>query len=75
MTEPQAYIIEVINLVPDESICFIQAPSIENAEFINLMTPSQFAYYTQVILTSSIKKLLIKIIATENIQEDFQSLK
>lgn len=74
MTQTQAYIIEVINLVPDDSICFIQAPSTENSEFINLVTQSPFAYYNQIILTPSNKKSLIKIIINQNIEEWFHSI-
>lgn len=74
MTETQAYIIEVINLVPDGSICFIQAPSIENLEFINLVTQSPVEYYKELILSPSNKKYLIEIIANANIEECFHSI-
>ena len=46
MTETQSYIIEVINLVPNNSICFIQVPNIEDCSALNnLLLPSEFGYY------------------------------
>ncbi len=74
MNERQEYLIEVINLVPDESILFIQAPSIKNSSLIDLMTSSLFEYYTQIVLTQINKKEIIKIVINENIQEYFQSI-
>lgn len=72
MTDTQSYFINIINLVPDNSVCFIQAPSLENSEFINLMSPSPFDYYQQLILTASNKKLLNKIVETESVEGHFQ---
>jgi hypothetical protein len=74
MTETQLYSIEVIKMVPNESICFIQAPSSESKELISLMKTSAFAYYKQLVLTPTNKKELIKIIAIENVEEYFQSI-
>jgi hypothetical protein len=74
MNETQSYIIDIINLVPDQSICFIQAPSLESAEFQNLMTPSSFPYYQQLILSPINKGLLINLIVNECIEDNFQSL-
>lgn len=75
MTETQSYIIDVINLVPDNSICFIQAPSIEkHSSLNNLLMPSQFGYYQQVILSPSNKETLVDIIIDEQVEEYFQSI-
>jgi hypothetical protein len=74
MTETQTFITEVINLVPQDSICFIQAPSIESLTYLELVTASSFDYYKQIILTGSNKRLLGKVIADENIEEFFQSI-
>lgn len=73
MTEEQCYFKEVINLVPDDSICFIQAPSLEDSEILHLMEPGKFSYYQQVKLTAFNKKMLLEILATEEIVQYFQS--
>ena len=60
--------------VPDNSVCFIQLPSNENPDFLNLMTLSPFEYYKQIILTPSNKESIIKVIEAENVEEYFQSI-
>lgn len=74
MTQEQSFVIEVIALVPDESILFIQAPGIETSEILKLMEPSEFDYYTQIKLTAQNKKLLNKILVNEGAQEYFQNI-
>ena len=75
MTDTQSYIINVINIVPDNSVCFIQAPGVEHSSALNnLLTPSKFPYYHQVILSPLNKEALIKIVKDEKVQEYFQSL-
>lgn len=75
MTETQSYIIDIIDLVPDNSVCFIQAPSIEKSSALNdLLMPSQFSYYQQVILSQVNKKILVEIIKYEEVEGYFQSM-
>jgi hypothetical protein len=74
MTETQTYFIDVLNLVPDNSICYIQAPSIENSQILNLWSESPFEYFKQVILTSPNKELLSNIVSIENIEAYFQNI-
>ncbi|MES2330368.1 MAG: hypothetical protein V4539_12245 [Bacteroidota bacterium] len=74
MTDTQTYFIDIINLVPNNSICFIQAPSLENSSLLNVLTPSPFAYYKQIILTVLNKEILNKIIEVENCEKYFQSV-
>ena len=74
MIKTQIYITDVLNLVPDEALCFIQAPDIEVPDFLHLMAPSSYEYYKQLNLSNANKKLLIELVKKENIQEDFQSI-
>jgi hypothetical protein len=74
MSENQAFCIDIINLVPIGSTCFIQAPNLENSKILNLMTPSKYAYYREIKLTELNKKILIEEILSNNIQEEFQSI-
>lgn len=75
MTETQSYIIEVINLVPHNSICFIQAPDIEDSSALNnLLMTSEFGYYKQVTLSPANKEKISEIIKDEEVEGYFQSI-
>jgi hypothetical protein len=75
MTETQSYAIEVIKLVPNNSLCFIQAPSIELTSALHhLLTPSPYDYYKQIVLTPINKTNLVDIIKKEEVEGYFQSI-
>jgi hypothetical protein len=74
MTETQSFIIDVFKIVPDEAVCFIQAPSIDNAEFQKLMRPSEFPYFQQITLTPSNKEHLSSLVKIEHVEESFHNL-
>ena len=75
MTETQSYIINVIQLVPENSICFIQAPNIEcHSALNNLFMPSEFSYYQQVTLSHANKEAISDIIKDEEVEGYFQSV-
>lgn len=74
MTNTQSYLIEIVNLVPDDSIFYVQAPSCDHINYIKLVTNSKFPYYNQVTLTLSNKKSLIDLIVNDNIVDYFQSI-
>jgi len=75
MTDTQSLTIDILKIIPDNSVCFIQAPSIDNSSAIlNLFQPSEFAYYQQIILTKENKNEIVKAVVSENIEEYFQNL-
>lgn len=74
MTETQYFIIDILKIIPDETMCFIQAPSLDNTEFLALMQPSVYDYFIQVQLSQFNKSKLTSIIAQENIEIYFQSI-
>jgi hypothetical protein len=74
MTETQSYTIDLLNILPKEVSCFIQAPNLNNSEILDLMLPTKFEYYKEIKLTESNKKKVIEKIVTENVEEDFQSM-
>jgi len=74
MTETQAFFVDIINLVPDNSICYVQAPSLENSELLALLSESPYKYYKQVILSPSNKSLFCKIVSKEGVEIYFQSI-
>jgi hypothetical protein len=74
MTETQSFLIDMLLLVPDGAICFIQAPSIDDSSILGLWQPSEYPYYQQVLLTAENKQRLINIVKTEGVEQDFHSL-
>jgi hypothetical protein len=74
MTETQTFFIETIELVPDGSVCFIQAPSIDDWEFQQTMQTSQVPYFQQVVLTLESKERLSELVKLKQLEEQFHSL-
>lgn len=75
MTETQSFFIDIIQLVPEGSICLIQAPSIDDYEFQQVMKPSEFPYFQQIVLTAENKQLLCELAEHKQVEEYFHSLK
>lgn len=74
MTDTQSLAIDILKIIPDDSLCFIQAPSIDKSAILNLFKPSQFDYYRQIELTKENKNRLGEVITSENIESHFHSL-
>ena len=75
MTETQSLAIDIIKLVPDNSTCFINAPSIdENSAVLKLLQVSTNNYDWELTLTPDNKVKLIDIIISENIEQHFHKL-
>lgn len=75
MTETQSLAIDIIKLVPDNSTCFINAPSIDkDSAALKLFQRSTRNYDWQLTLTSDNKQKLIDIIISENIEREFHRL-
>ncbi len=50
MREELEFTIDTIEIVPDNSICYIQAPSIENVNFLELFEKSKYNWAQQIVL-------------------------
>jgi hypothetical protein len=74
MTETQTFFIETIKLVPDGSVCFIQAPSIDDYDFQQTVQTSEFPYFQQLVLTLENKERLSELVKMKPLEEYFQSL-
>jgi hypothetical protein len=74
MTDSQSFTIDTLKIVPDDSVCHIQAPSLEVAQILEVLEPSDFQFYKQIKLTQSNKKLLIKLITSYDIVTYFHQL-
>lgn len=66
MTIEQSFTIDLLDIVPDNSTCYIQCPSIDDDSKIKeLFVPCEFAWGSKIILTSENKKKLKDIIRDE----------
>ena len=74
MTETQSLAIDILKLVPNDSTCFINAPSIyKDSGIIKLLQPST-QYDWQLNLSKENKNGLIEVILKENIECEFHML-
>lgn len=76
MTIEQSFTIDTLDIVPDNSICYIQCPSIDDDSKIKeLFVPSEFNYNSKIILTFENKQRLKEIIRNEEYLVDhFQNM-
>ena len=76
MTETQSLAIDILNLVPDNTTCFINAPSIgNNLDILKLLQSSITDDYDwQLTLTTDNKRKLIDVIISEEIETSFHRL-
>ena len=74
MTEEQSIIIDILKLVPDNSICYINAPSINEDSAILKILSSAEQYNWNLMLTLENKRILTAIISSESIQDYFHRL-
>jgi hypothetical protein len=55
-----SFLIDVLSIFPENTVCFIQAPSIENAIIERILESSEYDYYKQVHLTNENKLIFIE---------------
>jgi hypothetical protein len=74
MTEEQSIIIDILEIVPDNSICYINAPSIdEGSGILKILVPSN-SFDWSLTLSADNKIKFENIIKTEGIQHSFHRL-
>jgi hypothetical protein len=74
MTDSQSFTIDILKIVPNDSVCYIQAPSLEEPQIEDFIKPSEFAYYKQIELNPDNKKLLTNLIISNKIEIYFQTM-
>src|SRR5688500_15267886 len=74
MNLEKSFIIDVINLMPEDSIAFIQAPSLESEPIVKRMEKTVFEYDTSIRLSKENKDLLIEEIINSDIEHYIQSI-
>ena len=76
MTETQALAIDILNLAPDNSMCFINAPSINgDSDILKLLQPSSRDHYDwELKLTTDNKRKLIALIISDEVETSFHRI-
>ena len=55
-----SFIIDVLNILPEKTECFIQAPSLENSAIKEMLQKSDFDYFDLLILDENSKGIFIR---------------
>lgn len=76
MTTEQSFTLDILDIVPDNSTCYIQCPSVDDDSKIKeLIVHSEFNYNSKIILTFENKQKLKEIIRNEEYLVDhFQNM-
>jgi len=74
MREELEFMIDTIEIVPDNSICYIQAPSVDNSNFLELFTKSKYNWARQVVLSSENKQKIKKLLLSSELENQFQNV-
>lgn len=67
-------LIDILNILPQEVDCYIQAPSLEDTFILSLMRESNFPYYKHLPLNNINRRKIIEYIQNHPIAEYFQSI-
>lgn len=68
------FFIDILKILPLNSICYIQAPSLTSTILLEHLEFDKEPYYRYFQLDTFNRKLLTDCIINENIQEDIQSI-
>lgn len=74
MRETLEFIIDVIEIIPENSIFYIQAPSMDNLELLKMMDKSKYDWARQIILTAENKKQLKDLLLETEIEDQFNNI-
>ena len=74
MREELEFMIDTIEIVPDNSICYIQAPSIDKANFLELFTESKYNWARQVVLNSENKEKVKNLLLRSEFEDQFHNV-
>lgn len=73
MTEEQKFALDIIRIIPIGSVIRIQAPSLDDPEFLKLFS-NQASYYRQIKLSNDNKDAILSLIQKKFIVDSFHSV-
>lgn len=68
------FFIDTLKIMPENSICYLQAPNLSSKLLLSKLEQSEFKYYRYLKLNDINRQLIINCISLENIQEEIQSI-
>ncbi|SDI26805.1 hypothetical protein SAMN04488062_1334 [Flavobacterium omnivorum] len=74
MTIEQSFFIEILNIMPLNSVCYLQAPNLESSTLLKKIEDTDYPYYKSIKINRVNKELIIDSILNEDIQDDIQSI-
>ena len=74
MREELEFIIDTIEIVPNNSICHVQAPNIKNADFHELCEKSKYNWAQQIVLNSQNKEKFKNLLLRSEIEGQFHNI-
>ena len=74
MRETLQFIIDLIEIIPNNSICHIQAPSVDESEFLEILDNSKYSWARQIILNSENKNKLKNLLLKIELEDQFQTV-
>lgn len=74
MDNSLSFLIDIINIMPEGSNFYVQAPSLEDKETLDLMSPSEYEYYKVLKPKYPDKRKFIGRISKANVERFFQSV-
>lgn len=70
----QDFFIDVLKIMPENSVCYLQAPNLSSTALLSKLSPSEFEYYLLLKLDTINRLLIIDCVLSENVQEDIQMI-
>jgi hypothetical protein len=74
MTTEKSFFIEILNIIPLNSVCYLQAPNLELLKLLKNLEDTEYSYYKSIKINPVNKKLIIDSILYDDIQNDIQSI-
>jgi len=74
MNNIDIFFIDILNILPDETDCYIQSPDLDDDELLQIMEDSDHDYYKKIHLDHENKIFLIEKLKNNNVNEFFQSI-
>lgn len=74
MREELEFLIDTIEIVPNNSICHVQAPNIKNTDFHELCEKSKYNWAQQIVLNSENKEKFKNLLLRSEIEGQFHNI-
>ncbi len=74
MENSRSLLIDVLKILPEHVVCYVQAPSLEDDVFLKMTSKTEYDYYSLIHLDKTNKEILIRQILSHSIDKYFQNI-